>query len=90
MPFVGHASEYEDCGTYSQDVEDTRRAIEEDMIQVAGQPIQLLDEHALGSIAVQRSHQFLESWPILQVVRARHRVPETSVRCERCSQQPIC
>jgi hypothetical protein len=35
MPFVGHASEYEDCGTYSQDVEETRRAIDEDIIREA-------------------------------------------------------
>jgi hypothetical protein len=35
MPFVGHASEYEDCGTYTRDAEETRRAIQEDTIQEA-------------------------------------------------------
>jgi hypothetical protein len=37
MPFVGNASEYEDCGSYSQNHEETRRKIDEDIVQDARQ-----------------------------------------------------
>jgi len=35
MPFVGHASEYEDRGSYSQDIEKTRQQIEKDIVEEA-------------------------------------------------------
>jgi hypothetical protein len=35
MPFVGHASEYEDCGSFSQNIEKTRQQIEKDIVKEA-------------------------------------------------------
>jgi hypothetical protein len=35
LSFVGHASEYEDCESYSQHPKETRRQIEQDIIKEA-------------------------------------------------------